>query len=319
MGRRAHHLPRAGVACVGLALLWGGCGDGGWIGFWEGPLTAYCTVPVDGRGTKAVETDYLPHVVACENGSADTEALKAQAVASRSYMYYRVNRSGSICDSQACQVYTCSRKPDATHYAAVSATAGQVLRWGGVTVCTFYVAGARPRTSSCKGDLADHYTEKYVTYNFGKTGSAVTQSILGWVHPSNKYNRGCKSQNGAHCLSLQGWKYPDILRFYYGSDIVLETAKGSCIKPPPVDGGPPEPDSRPLPAADSRPPQSDSPVTPGRDLPATAESGPPVYPGAPQQVLQGGCSWSATPDPVPGPLLLVLAVVLGAVLRRRSA
>jgi len=50
------------------------------------PLDAYCSVTVRGVGTLDVETDYLPHVIACENGAASFEALRAQAVSARSYM-----------------------------------------------------------------------------------------------------------------------------------------------------------------------------------------------------------------------------------------
>ena len=45
------------------------------------------TVNVQGIGPVPTESDYVPHVVACENGAASFEALKAQAVAARSYAY----------------------------------------------------------------------------------------------------------------------------------------------------------------------------------------------------------------------------------------
>jgi hypothetical protein len=51
------------------------------------------------------------------------------------------------------------------------------------------------------------------------------------VSPSNVYNRGCKSQNGASCLANQGWGYQDILKFYYGMDIGFEQATGACVAP----------------------------------------------------------------------------------------
>lgn len=197
-------------------------------------VTAYCTATVNGVGQVDVETDYLPNVVRCENGAASLEALKAQAVAARSYLYYKMELSGSINDGTSDQVYSCSGGPTALHYQAVNETAGQVLTYSGVTVCAFYVAGAIPSASSCVATGSDNdysNTEHYVTYNWNQSGANVEQTTLGWVNPGNLYNRGCKSQNGAHCLSNAGWGYQDILRFFYGMDIGIETAVGPCVTP----------------------------------------------------------------------------------------
>jgi hypothetical protein len=243
----------------GLALA--ACDDYA-IGTLQRPLNAYCTVNVVGVGTKDVETDYLPHVVTCENGGADTEALKAQAIAARSFMYYKIALSGSVKDGTSDQVYTCASQPSQKHYEAVAATAGQVLVYSNVVICSFFVAGAKPSTSDCvaaAGDPDPTSTEHYVTYNEGKSGSQVTQSSLGWVNPGNNYNRGCLSQNGSHCLSLKGRPYPEIVHFYYGADIQLVTATGSCVTPP-LDSGPPPPDQGP--PHDGASPKIDS--TPGK-------------------------------------------------------
>ena len=132
-----------------LCALGAGCSDLVDLGVSQSTLTAQCTVTVAGRGVKDVESDYLPHVVACENGMADTEALKAQAVAARSYMYYRIGVSGTIEDGVSDQVYTCANKPTAKHYAAVDATSGQIILYDGGVICSFFVAGAQPSSSSC--------------------------------------------------------------------------------------------------------------------------------------------------------------------------
>jgi MYXO-CTERM domain-containing protein len=289
------------------ALALAGCGDEGDVSWLRQPLSAFCTVDVTGKGTRQVETDYLPHVVACENGAADTEALKAQAVAARSYLYYKIKQEGgSICDGTGCQVYTCSNKPQQKHFDAVRATSGQVLVYSGVVICGFYVAGAKPSTPTCEPlptDPDPTKTEKYVTYNEGRSGADVTQSTLGWVDPGNIYNRGCKSQNGAHCLSLAGRPYPEILRFYYGADIQLVTAPGSCVNPPP-DGAP---------AGERQPPRLDGGSTadwqPGTDLPP---------PGGDRSERLGGggcaCRFGQGPRPVPVALVLLFGTLL---LRRR--
>jgi hypothetical protein len=197
-------------------------------------LDARCTADVAGVGDVDVESDYLPHVIACENGAASLEALKAQAVAARSYLYYKAaNYPGQpITDGQGDQVYTCNNQPSAIHYEAVAATAGEVLTYQGTQIAAFYVAGAVPTSTSCEafaGDDDYSETEHYVTYNWGRRGSGADQTSLGWVDQGNHANRGCKSQNGAHCLSEAGWDYEDILRYFYGMDVDLEVAAGECV------------------------------------------------------------------------------------------
>jgi len=231
----------AAVAALFAAVL--GCEEGGDAVELSGRpfgLAAYCEASVDGVGTVDVETDYLPHVVACENGAADFEALKAQAVAARTFLYYKLDSGDGIGDGTGDQVYTCDNEPTDEHYQAVEETAGQVVTYDGVTICAFYVAGAIPSAEDCVAtDADDDYsgTEHYVTYNWGLSGDAIAQTDLGWVDTGNVYNRGCKSQNGANCLSEQGWMYGDILRFYYGMDFALETAQGECVEVPEADAG----------------------------------------------------------------------------------
>ena len=226
---------RLGPATCAL-LLFGACSEPE-LGERVQAIDAYCTATVNTpAGTRQVdvETDYLPHVVQCENGNADQAALEAQAVAARSYLYYRLDRTGDIGDGQGDQVYTCSRPPLQPHIDAAATTAGLVLRYPPATAATqvaaFYVAGALPDATTCHGGATDPTnTERYVTYNAGKSGTDVTQTTLGFVSPTNYANRGCMSQNGSDCLSEQGKSFDEILRFYYGEDIVIERAVGPCV------------------------------------------------------------------------------------------
>lgn len=216
----------------------------------------YLNVEVHNVGSTAdsivipVESDYLPNVVQAENGAASLEALKAQAVAARSYLYYKLNNQGWISDGTEDQVYTPGGSstpggsaPTANQLLAVSSTAWEILRFRDTQVCAFYVAGTRPSTSGTAmygvaeaGDTPSSTTESYVTYNRGAAwgGTGYHQTTLGWVNSGNYANRGAKSQNGADFLSDNGWNYVDILRFYYGADIRLEMAKipSSGEKPP---------------------------------------------------------------------------------------
>lgn len=192
-------------------------------------LTAVCNANVKGKGLIPTETDYLPHVVDCENGAAPTEALKAQAIVARTYLYFKMASSGSVADGQGDQVYTCGSTPSAAQKQAVTDTSGIVLQYKQNTIASFFVAGGKAQPPACKGGSDPTATEQYVTYNDGKSGSGITQSTLGYVSPTNYENRGCLSQNGSSCLAGEGKTYLDILRFYYGADIEIVKATGPCV------------------------------------------------------------------------------------------
>lgn len=232
------------AACLFVALVASGCAalPADDIGESSHALEAFCEAEVSGSGVLDVENDYLPQVVACENGGASLEALKAQAVAARTYLYYKLRREGSIGDGQGDQVYTCAASAGAEHRRAAAETSGQVLRYQGTIIAAFYVAGALQSGPECRGGSNDPTgTEHFVTYNEGLSGGDIEQTSLGWVDPGNLENRGCQSQNGAHCLSDEGWDADSILRYYYGEDIDVTTAMGPCVEggdddqPPPDD------------------------------------------------------------------------------------
>lgn len=200
----------------------------------EGNVRAVCEAVVVGKGRFDTELEYLPRVLACENGDGSLESLKAQAISARSYLYYKMQTSGSVLDGQGDQVFSCNRTPALIHKQAVEATSGQILRYRGTQVAAFYVAGALQSGPSCTGGTNDPTsTERFVTYNEGLSGSGIAQSRLGLRDPSNHANRGCMSQNGANCLADVGATAEEILTFYYGADIDITQANGSCV----VSGG----------------------------------------------------------------------------------
>jgi hypothetical protein len=193
---------------------------------------AFCTIAVDGIGEVDTEGDYLPHVITCENGGANIEALKAQAIAARSVAYYNMAGAGSICDSQGCQVYSCGAEPQAIHYQAVADTSGLYLSYDATLTYGFYVAGDTDTAPpGCVGVTGS--TEHWITYNEGKSGTEVEQTELGFVGPPGfGQNRGCMGQWGARCLENDnGYDFDRILRFYYGADIELLQAPGPCVLP----------------------------------------------------------------------------------------
>ncbi len=208
----------------------------------KAPLpAAYCKINVNGVDHDT-ETDYVPHVVQCENGGANFEALKAQAIAARSVAYYAMANDGKICDGQGCQVYSCNANPTQAQLDAAKATAGQYLSFNGWLTYAFYVAGdsttAPPSCVDTDNGNASA-TEKWVTFNNGKTGYDVDQTGLGFKFPEDLnvagygQNRGCMSQWGARCLeNKNGKNSTDILQFYFGADIQILQAEGSCVVPP---------------------------------------------------------------------------------------
>jgi peptidoglycan hydrolase-like amidase len=193
-----------------------------------------------------IETQYLPYVIAAENDIAPFQSMKAQAVASRTYAYYKKEHpSGTnfdIYDDTRDQVYNPGLVLTADEINSVSQTSGIVLRWGGVTICSFYVSGI--------GDTAG-----YVTYNEGKSGDDITQSTIGYVTnpPSlNPYNRGAMGQIQANALAENnGYTWDQILKYFYGSDIVIESQSTSTPTPTPTSTPTPTPAPTTAPTGDT--------------------------------------------------------------------
>jgi Stage II sporulation protein len=278
-------MPRRVSAAAAITLLLIGCAgaDGldEHLGTTAEPLTAQCQANVRGVGLRDVETDYLPNVVHCENGGAPFEALKAQAIAARTYLYFKLETSGSIADGQSDQVYSCGSAPTAQQKQAVLDTAGIVLRYKQTTIAAFYVAGGAASAPACEGASAS--TEPYVTYNQGLSGGALHQTTLGWVSPTNNRNRECLSQLGSRCLANAGKTDDEILHFYYGADIALEQATGSCVPAAPK---PPPPKSTDAGSTPDEDPSNDPAQAPGTDNSAapgeTADEGDGTTAGGPR-------------------------------------
>lgn len=83
------------------------------------------TIEVQGYGSKSFEDEYMKRIYEMPN-SFPKEALKAQAVAARTYA---VRSGGSICATESCQVYKDSNKGGAWED-AVNETKGWVMEGG---------------------------------------------------------------------------------------------------------------------------------------------------------------------------------------------
>jgi stage II sporulation protein D len=75
-------------------------------------------------------------------GSWPAAALEAQAVAARTYALRAMQSSGEICDSQRCQVYVGVDGENPGQNAAIEATRGRVLTFGGALAAAVYSADA---------------------------------------------------------------------------------------------------------------------------------------------------------------------------------
>lgn len=165
--------------------------------------------------------DYVARVCTQENGAAAFEALKAQAVAARTYVLWAMRDEAPtgtpekpIPNSQSFQTYAAVATPACS--AATAQTRGLVLRFGGALVVASYVAGARLDDAGAVSSDPTH-TEKWVTYNHGRAGAGVQKTPL--LNTDRADNRGCMSQNGADWMARRGHDFVTILRFYYGEDV----------------------------------------------------------------------------------------------------
>ena len=127
-------------------------------------------ITVQGYGTVDIET-YVKRIYEMPGSWGDEggmEALKAQAVAARSYaLAYTNNGAGSICATEACQVYKPSNKGGKWEE-AVNATRGWVLVAGGKPFSAWY--------ASTSGGYQTAYTAQgYTTPGFWDTTSDWTR------------------------------------------------------------------------------------------------------------------------------------------------
>jgi hypothetical protein len=191
-------------------------------------ISGFCQMNTD-RGNVPSQ-EYLTNVVSCEAApGAGIEALKAQAIAARSFaLHVNHAQNRALRSSQADQHYDCGRpiRPEARE--AVEQTAGVVGQYNETLVALFYKAGSENLSSACRGiGSGATNTEHFITYNSGKRGSAVEGA---YDQPSSNDNRGDMAQWGAKCLEdKKGKSALEILRFYYGEDIETIQLQGSCV------------------------------------------------------------------------------------------
>lgn len=152
-----------------------------------GPYSEPSTIPVQGYGTISFEDNYLKGIgeMPTDWGSPSNggmEALKAQAVAARTYALNWLNAhpGQSICTDQNCQVYIGSDKGSYWDQ-AVDATRGIVITYGGAPITAWYAstAGGYTRTSQDVWGGYTAYTKRVRDYD----GNGQPYDVLSpWYH-----------------------------------------------------------------------------------------------------------------------------------------
>lgn len=143
--------------------------------------------------------DYVVSVVDAEMGASFLpEALKAQAVAARSYVLYHRNSHGwfDVFSDTRSQVYRGLSQRSVAALEATRATRGVVMVYGGQFVNAMYSASSGGQT-------------------VGVSGIPYLVSLPD-VSPYPKHGHGIgMSQWGAQELARRGWNYRQILAYYY--------------------------------------------------------------------------------------------------------
>jgi lysophospholipase L1-like esterase len=199
----------------------------GWIEYAAGSPARHLALRdpffVAGLGELALD-DYAARVVTAElGGSRQLEALKAQAIAARTYVQHALHDDPAlgtaakpVRNGQDFQV--AAAVATALPRRAAEETRGGVAFCRGRLILANYVAGAPWAPGAWKGTTSPKYpTEKYVTYNAGRVGASVLPTQQANLKHAD--NRGSLSQNGSDALAARGWTWPRILRFFYGDDL----------------------------------------------------------------------------------------------------
>lgn len=148
--------------------------------------------------------DYVKCVVASEIGNAPDEALKAQAIASRTYACAQGVLDGKVISDSAskAQAFRAPRYDYKRCNAATLATKGMVLTYGGKYASTYF----------CHSNGGKTYSSEEVWG--GKRNYLVSRKDPWTTEKKNGHGVGM-SQVGAIAAAKQGVSFREILSFYY--------------------------------------------------------------------------------------------------------
>jgi len=179
-------------------------------------------INVTGYGSIPFEDNYIKGIGEVPNSWADNggmEALKAQAVASRSYALAATNNgAGSICATEACQVYVGGPKGGAWNSAA-DATKGWVLVKDGQPLKAFYASTSGGYTISQWGLTGIKDTDGTWPDN-AYEGAKYAKSP--WF-----YKGWYKTRSGFSCGRAHPWLSQDEFADIVNAMIIYQNDKGA--------------------------------------------------------------------------------------------
>jgi peptidoglycan hydrolase CwlO-like protein len=190
-------------------------------------------ITVSGYGTVDIET-YVKRIYEMPASWTDNDsaALKAQAVAARSYaLAYTNNGANPICATESCQVYKPANKGGAWD-AAVDATRGWVM-----------VAGGKP-FSAWYASTAGGYTFSYTSNGYSTPGGWDADGGQGgwpgsaWEKKAGSpwfYKGWYKSRSGASCGRSHPWLTSEEMADILNAWVVLYQGGGDTSRVTPVD------------------------------------------------------------------------------------
>ena len=161
--------------------------------------------------------EYVQMVVQGENGGAKDEALKAQAVAVRTYTINRTNNcSKSIRNSTEDQV--ANKNVSERVKKAVSEVNGVTMLYKGDVFSAEYSSFLGTCGSSeCTSQFRKVPSNETATFTMPKNYLTINAG----------HGRGL-SQNGSNYMASQGKKYDEILKFFYADGIELTGSTSTC-------------------------------------------------------------------------------------------
>lgn len=186
------------------------------------------TIGVTGYGRIAFEDNYLLGIYEVPESWGDQggfEALKAQAVAARSYALYATNNgAGTICATESCQVYKPQLK-SGKWAEAVRATRGWVMLKGGSPTATFYAASSGGYTISQWGWSGIKDTS-------GSWPDSAYEKVGGspWF-----YKGWYKSRGGSTCGKSNPWLKSEEMADILNAWVVLNGGGGDQGRISPID------------------------------------------------------------------------------------
>ncbi len=95
-------------------------------------------------------------------GNWPAAAVQAQAIAARTYALRAMAAGGELCDTDSCQVYAGTARESAGQVAAVDATRGVVVTYGGRLAATYYSASAGGFTATVAEGFGSPFDVPYL-------------------------------------------------------------------------------------------------------------------------------------------------------------